>query len=140
MARDKMKSASRHSFHDDHGSQAAPARPSDAALPFDGLIREMLVQLGEDPTREGLRRTTRVETSLKWLTRGYGLRRRGDRRRAPMRRTTTCVRARHRDLPLCEHHMLPFFSKAHVAYLPNSLGGPPVKIPAVIEVFARRHR
>ena len=142
MARDKMKSASRHSFHDDHGSQAAPLpRPAGAALPFDGLIREMLVQLGEDPTREGLRRTpTRVETSLKWLTRGYGLSVEeviGDALYHEAHDNLVCVR----DIEiysLCEHHMLPFFGKAHVAYLPNGRLVGLSKIPRVIEVFARR--
>ncbi len=141
MARDKMKSASRHSFHDDHGSQAAPPRPSGAALPFDGLMREMLVQLGEDPTREGLRRTpTRVETSLKWLTRGYGISVEdviGDALYDEPHDNLVCVR----DIEiysLCEHHMLPFFGKAHVAYLPNGRLVGLSKIPRVIEVFARR--
>ena len=142
MARDKMKSASRHSFHDDHGSQAAPARPSGGvALPFDGLIREMLVQLGEDPTREGLRRTpTRVETSLKWLTRGYGLSVEdviGDALYSEPHDNLVCVR----DIEiysLCEHHMLPFFGKAHVAYIPDEQIVGLSKIPRIVDVFARR--
>jgi GTP cyclohydrolase I len=141
MARDKMKSASRHSFHDDHGSQVAPVRTPGAALPFDGLVREMLVQLGEDPTREGLRRTpTRVETSLKWLTRGYGMSVEdviGDALYHEAHDNLVCVR----DIEiysLCEHHMLPFFGKAHVAYLPNGRLVGLSKIPRVIEVFARR--
>jgi GTP cyclohydrolase I len=101
----------------------------------------MIVQLGEDPTREGLRRTpTRVETSLKWLTRGYGLSVEdviGDALYHETHDNLVCVR----DIEiysLCEHHMLPFFGKAHVAYLPNGRLVGLSKIPRVIEVFARR--
>jgi GTP cyclohydrolase I len=141
MARDKMKSATRHGFHEDHGEPAAAAPPAGAPMPFDAMVREMLVQLGEDPTREGLRRTpSRVETSLKWLTRGYGISVEdviGDALSTEQHDNLVCVR----DIELyslCEHHMLPFFGKAHVAYLPNGRLVGLSKIPRVIEVFARR--
>ena len=63
-----MKSASLHSFHESH------TEPTEIRIPFQTLVHEMLEQLGEDPTREGLRQTpARVEASLKWLTRGYGM-------------------------------------------------------------------
>src|ERR1041385_9442511 len=66
MARDKMKSASLRSFHEEHTA------PTEIRIPFQTLVPEMLEQLGEDPTREGLRQTpARVEASLEWLTRGY---------------------------------------------------------------------
>src|SRR5438477_502844 len=65
MARDHMKSASLHSFHESH------TEPTAVRIPFQTLVHEMLEQLGEDPKREGLRQTpARVEASLKWLTRG----------------------------------------------------------------------
>src|SRR5437016_8923426 len=68
MARDKMKSASLHSFHESH------TEPTEVGIPFQTLVHEMLEQLGEDPTREGLRQTpARVDASLKWLPRGYGM-------------------------------------------------------------------
>ena len=138
MARDKMKSASLHSFHEDHHEPLSGA-PADA--PFETLVRGILEQLGEDPTREGLVRTpARVATSLQWLTRGYGMSVEdviGDALYHEQHNNLVCVR----DIEiysLCEHHMLPFFGKAHVAYLPNGRLVGLSKIPRVIEVFARR--
>jgi len=139
MARDKMKSASLHSFHEEHHEPQADAGGSHA--PFEALVREMLERLGEDPTREGLVRTpARVATSLQWLTRGYGMSVEdviGDALYTEQHNNLVCVR----DIEiysLCEHHMLPFFGKAHVAYLPNGRLVGLSKIPRVIEVFARR--
>ncbi len=72
MGRDKLKSTSLHSFHDEHTEPLPPVPAAGARTPFESLVREMLEQLGEDPRREGLRQTpARVEMSLKWLTRGY---------------------------------------------------------------------
>src|SRR5437868_12526008 len=72
MGRDKIKSASLHGCHDEHVEPLPPTPAAGTRTPFETLVREMLAQLGDDPTREGLRQTpTRVEASLKWLTRGY---------------------------------------------------------------------
>jgi GTP cyclohydrolase I len=135
MGRDQMKSASRHSFHDDH------TEPADASHPFQALVRDLLGQLGENPDREGLRATpARVEASLKWLTRGYGMSAEevmGDALFEEEHENMVCVR----DIEiysLCEHHLLPFFGKAHVAYLPNGRIVGLSKVPRVVEVFARR--
>src|SRR5207253_2138909 len=94
-----------------------------------------------DPTREGLRQTpARVEASLKWLTRGYHMAVAdviGDALYSERHENLVCVR----DIEiysLCEHHLLPFFGRAHVAYLPNGRLVGLSKIPRVIEVFARR--
>src|SRR5213592_1957135 len=135
MARDKMKSASLHSFHETH------TEPTEVRIPFQTLVHEILEQIGEDPTREGLRQTpARVEASLKWLTRGYHM-------SVPDVIGDALYRERHENLvcvrdieiySLCEHHLLPFFGKAHVAYLPNGRLVGLSKIPRVIEVFARR--
>ena len=135
MARDQMKSASQHSFHESH------TPPTVVRIPFETLVREMLEQIGEDPHREGLRQTpARVEASLKWLTRGYAMSVDdviGDALFEEKHENMILVR----DIEIysmCEHHMLPFFGKAHVAYLPNGRIVGLSKIPRVVEVFARR--
>src|SRR5438093_13535404 len=72
MGRDKMKSASLHSFHEEHAEPSDAVPAAEARSIFETLVRDMLAQLGEDPTREGLRQTpARVEQSLNWLPRGY---------------------------------------------------------------------
>ena len=141
MGRDKMKSASLQSFHDEHTEPLPPVPAPGTRTSFESLVREMLDQLGEDPTREGLRQTpARVETSLKWLTRGYHMSVAdviGDALYSERHENLVCVR----DIEiysLCEHHLLPFFGRAHVAYLPNGRLVGLSKIPRVIEVFARR--
>ena len=130
-----MKSASHHSFHEDH------TEPSAERSAFQDLVREILQQLGEDPGREGLRATpARVESSLKWLTRGYGISVEdviGNALFEEKHESMICVR----DIEIysmCEHHLLPFFGKAHVAYLPNGKIVGLSKIPRVVEVYARR--
>jgi len=135
MGRDQMKSATRHSFPEPHADAAAQR------IPFETLVREMLVQLGEDPAREGLKATpARVEQSLKWLTRGSAMLVEdviGNALYEEKHENMICVR----DIEiysLCEHHLLPFFGKAHVAYLPNGRIVGLSKIPRVVEVFARR--
>jgi GTP cyclohydrolase IA len=135
MGRDRIKSTSLHSFHEEH------VPPTEVRTPFQNLVREMLEQLGEDPKREGLAQTpARVEASLKWLTRGYHMAVEdviGDAVFTEKHESMICVR----DIEiysLCEHHLLPFFGKAHVAYLPNGQIVGLSKIPRVVEVFARR--
>jgi GTP cyclohydrolase I len=141
MRRDKMKSAGLHGAPDEHTAPPPPVPAPGMHPPFDTLVRDMLVQLGEDPTREGLQHTpARVEASLRWLTRGYHMEVAdviGDALYSERHENLVCVR----DIEiysLCEHHLLPFFGKAHVAYLPNGRLVGLSKIPRVIEVFARR--
>ena len=105
------------------------------------LVRALLVQLGEDPTREGLARTPeRVEQSLKFLTAGYAT------------DVDTVLNGALFDVDysemvivkdidfysLCEHHLLPFFGKCHVAYVPRHKVIGLSKIPRLVEVFSRR--
>jgi len=105
------------------------------------LIRQLLVQMGEDPTREGLTRTPRrVEQALRFLTGGYG----ADIDEVLNDALFTVdysemVIVRDIDFySLCEHHLLPFFGKCHVAYIPRTQVIGLSKIPRVVDVFARR--
>ena len=108
---------------------------------FQGLVRRMLAGMGEDPSRQGLRKTPeRVEKSLKWLTRGYGMSvwdAVGDAVFDEDHHNMVIVR----DIEmysLCEHHLLPFYGRVHVAYIPNGRIVGLSKLPRVVEVFARR--
>ena len=108
---------------------------------FEGLIRRQLEMLGEDPNRDGLLKTpSRVAKSMAWLTRGYDLDARqviGDALFEENHENMVMVR----DIEMysmCEHHMLPFFGKVHVAYIPNGKIVGLSKLPRVVEVFARR--
>ena len=105
------------------------------------LYRELLIRIGEDPTRDGLLRTPeRMEKSMAFLTRGY---------------TMNVTDVLHEALfdvdydemvivkdieffSMCEHHLLPFFGKAHIAYVPNGKVIGLSKIPRLVDVFARR--
>ncbi len=109
--------------------------------PFEALVEEQLRHLGEDPEREGLKKTPqRVSAALHWLTRGYGIDPDKLIRDAMFEEEhEQMVLVRDIDLySMCEHHMLPFFGKAHVAYIPDGRIVGLSKIPRVVEVFARR--
>ena len=108
---------------------------------FEELIRRQLTMIGEDPDREGLLKTpSRVAKSLSWLTRGYELTAKeviGDALFEESHENMVMVR----DIEMysmCEHHMLPFFGKVHVAYIPNGRIVGLSKLPRVVDVFARR--
>jgi len=105
------------------------------------LVRSLLSALGEDPNREGLLQTPRrVEQSLKTLTSGYS----ADLDAIVNGALFTVdynemVIVRDIDVySLCEHHLLPFFGKCHVAYIPNGKVIGLSKIPRIVDVFARR--
>ena len=105
------------------------------------LQRRILELIGEDPDREGLIKTPeRVATSLRFLTKGY----REDPEeilRSAMFREEYRQMVIVKDIDffsMCEHHMLPFFGKAHVGYIPNKYITGLSKIPRVVDVFARR--
>ncbi len=105
------------------------------------LYRELLARLGEDPNRDGLLRTPeRMEKSLAFLTRGY---------------TMDATEVLHEALfdvdydemvivkdiefySMCEHHMLPFFGKAHIAYVPNGKVIGLSKLPRLVDMYSRR--
>src|SRR6195256_1011222 len=105
------------------------------------LIRQLLAELGEDPTREGLLNTPkRVEKALKFLTSGYDM----DVDEVLNDALFTVdysemVIVKDIDFySLCEHHLLPFFGKCHVAYIPRTKVIGLSKIPRLVEMFARR--
>ena len=108
---------------------------------FENLVREILVRLGEDPAREGLLRTPeRVHHAFQFLTKGY--------QQDPDTMLKNALFTVSYDemvivkdvevFSLCEHHMLPFFGKVHVAYIPNGKVIGLSKIPRLIEIFSRR--
>ena len=108
---------------------------------FESLVHRMLELLGEDPDRDGLARTpARVANALAWLTRGYALEAEqvvGDAVFEEAHESMVMVR----DIELyslCEHHLLPFFGKAHIAYIPDGRIVGLSKLPRIVEVYARR--
>ena len=111
------------------------------ADPVAGLARELLAELGEDPDREALLRTpARVAESLRFLTQGYGIDVKDVVRDAVYAEPyEEMVLVRDIEVySLCEHHLLPFFGKVHVAYIPNGKVIGLSKIPRLIEAFSRR--
>jgi GTP cyclohydrolase I len=104
-------------------------------------MKEILVRLGEDPSREGLLDTpSRVRKAYEFLTRGYN-----EDPEAMLKNALFTVTYDEmvivKDIEmfsLCEHHMLPFFGKVHVAYIPNGKVIGLSKIPRLIETFSRR--
>src|SRR5213075_343821 len=105
------------------------------------LIRRLLIELGEDPDREGLARTpARVEQALKFLTGGYDANIDEVLNEALFTVDyNEMVIVKDIDFySLCEHHLLPFFGKCHVAYIPTTKVIGLSKIPRIVDVFARR--
>ena len=120
-------------------------QPKTAEDPGPGEIarrmREILGEIGEDPTREGLARTpARFEKALKFLTSGYTM-------SAEKIVNGALFEVEYDEMvivkdieffSMCEHHLLPFYGKAHVAYLPNEKVIGLSKIPRLVDMFARR--
>lgn len=126
---------------------AAAIRPAidfDESSPIkehERLVRRQLELIGEDPDRDGLMKTpARVAASLEWLTRGYETNVADVIGDALFEEThESMVMVRDIELySLCEHHMLPFYGKAHIAYIPNGKIVGLSKLPRVVDVFARR--
>ena len=116
-------------------------RVSVSGDPIAAQVRAMIEELGEDPAREGLRRTPeRVAASMRFLLSGYALDVasvvNGAVFAEPYEEMVVV-----KDIEvysLCEHHLLPFYGKAHVAYLPRGRVVGLSKIPRIVDVFARR--
>jgi GTP cyclohydrolase I len=114
---------------------------ADRADPIEPLVEALLKELEEEPGREGLLKTPeRVAESLRFLTRGY--------RQDPREILNDALFDISYDemvivkdievYSVCEHHLLPFFGRAHVAYIPNGRVVGLSKIPRLVEMFARR--
>jgi GTP cyclohydrolase I len=105
------------------------------------LVRQILIELGEDPEREGLLRTPkRVDRALHFLTAGY-------HQDIEQILNGALFEEKYNEMvivkdidfySLCEHHLLPFYGKCHVAYIPNGKVVGLSKIPRIVDVFARR--
>ena len=122
-------------------ARSAPDRADAHPASFASKVREILLALGEDPEREGLTKTpSRVDAAYRWLTRGYRMSVAdviGDAVFEETHESMILVR----DIELysmCEHHLLPFFGRAHVAYVPDGRIVGLSKLPRIVEVFARR--
>ena len=109
--------------------------------PIEGLVESLLKELGEDPGRDGLQRTPqRMAGSMRFFTEGYTV--------DPAKAVNGAlfdvnydemVLVRDIDFySLCEHHLIPFFGKVHVGYVPNGKVLGLSKIPRIVEIFARR--
>jgi GTP cyclohydrolase I len=115
--------------------------PAEALQSLIGAYHHIIEQVGEDPGREGLLKTPeRAAKAIRYLTHGYDL--------DPAKVLTSAMFAEEysemvivKDIEvfsLCEHHILPFYGKAHVAYIPNGHIVGLSKIPRVVDIFARR--
>ena len=105
------------------------------------LVQQLLVELGQDPERAGLEHTPeRVEKALRYLTSGYGKDPRDVLNDALfVEEYDEMVVVKDIDFfSLCEHHMIPFFGKCHVAYMPKQKIVGLSKIPRLVEMFSRR--
>ena len=114
---------------------------SDIPDPIESLVTSMLKELGEDPDREGLVRTPgRMARSLRFFTQGYD-QNPADILNGAMFKVDYDEMVIVKDIEfysLCEHHMLPFFGRVHVAYIPNGKVVGLSKIPRLVEMFAHR--
>jgi GTP cyclohydrolase I len=112
-----------------------------ASLTTQELYRELLVRIGEDPTRDGLLDTPeRMEKSMAFLTRGYAMDVKTVLHDAlfEVDYDEMVIVKDVEFFSMCEHHLLPFFGKVHVAYIPNGKVIGLSKIPRLIELFSRR--
>ena len=111
-----------------------------AGREWESTVKLLLRLMGEDPSREGLRRTPlRVKQALQFLTSGY--------RQDPAKILSRCFSVKQDEMvivkdidffSLCEHHCLPFFGKCHIAYMPDRQIVGLSKIPRLVDAFARR--
>ncbi len=121
--------------------QGSMPQPEDSQPVFEKHIEEILLEIGEDPAREGLIRTPyRVAKAYRFLTQGYTMDVEQVLNGAVFEEDyNEMVIVKDIDFySLCEHHMLPFFGRCHIAYIPNGKIIGLSKLPRIVEVFARR--
>ena len=126
------------------GSRARRSKVADEAAsqdPIEGLMTQLLVEVGEDPDRNGLLNTPkRVAKAMRFMTQGY----RQDIDHLlngalfPIEYDEMVIVKDIDFFSMCEHHLLPFFGKCHVGYLPNKKVVGLSKIPRVVDAFSRR--
>jgi GTP cyclohydrolase I len=117
------------------------AQPAVPAEPIAPMMRRIIESLGEDPTREGLMRTPeRVEKALRYLTSGYSANLADILNEAvfEVKYDEMVIVKDIEFFSLCEHHMLPFFGKMHIAYIARNKVVGISKLPRIVDVFARR--
>src|SRR6202008_4522677 len=122
-------------------SKARSDEDAEVTREFENLVRREIELIGEDPDREGLIRTpARVAKSLRFLTQGYDTSAEEVVGEGVFKEDhDNMIMVRDIELySLCEHHLLPFFGKAHVAYIPNGKIVGLSKIPRIVDVYARR--
>ncbi len=122
----------------EHLDELAEAASDD---PLAGAVRRLIIEIGEDPEREGILKTpARVAQSLRFLTSGY----RQDVDKAingalySVAYDEMVIVKDIEVFSMCEHHLLPFFGRCHVAYIPNGKVIGLSKIPRIVNIFARR--
>jgi GTP cyclohydrolase I len=122
-------------------ANALALAPEQQERSLEELVREMLPQLGEDPEREGLQRTpARVAKAMQFLTSGYNadIPRIVNEALYTVKYDEMVIVKDIEFFSLCEHHLLPFFGKMHVAYLPKDKVIGLSKLPRIVDAFARR--
>jgi GTP cyclohydrolase I len=123
------------------GGTGGECEEAEGADRLEGAIATLLREVGEDPEREGLERTPhRVARSLRFLTSGYNqdLDKILNGALFPVAYDEMVIVKDIEVFSMCEHHLLPFFGRCHVAYIPNQKVIGLSKIPRVVDVFARR--
>ena len=118
-----------------------PATTGSGLAEYEQLVQRQLELLGEDPSREGLLKTPlRVAKAMSWLTRGYEMTARDAIGDALFEEDADgMVMVRDIELySLCEHHMLPFYGRAHIAYIPDGRVVGLSKLARIVDVYARR--
>ena len=141
MASSKVKNKSYKRKNGSEGFERVDSYDAKAITRIGAHYSDILKALGEDPQREGLQKTPeRVAKSLQYLTHGYDLDPAAILKSAMFQeKYSQMVVVKDIEVySLCEHHMLPFFGKAHVAYIPNGRITGLSKIPRVVDAFARR--